>query len=90
MAVIRKLGDRVEKEHDQFLRDTQRIGNKSATMTNSSNPGAASQGSVDFESLVGRSNGAVKADSVIDAVSSWDDDPWGAMLSKEPEVCIKL
>jgi len=25
MGVIRKLGERVEKEHNQFLRDSQRI-----------------------------------------------------------------
>lgn len=86
MAVIRKLGDRVEKEHDQFLRDSQRIGDKSAVASNGTTTGTAPQGSVDFESLVNRSNGAVKPDTVMDAGKSWDDDPWGAIFSSGPEV----
>ncbi|KAF8894414.1 kinase-like domain-containing protein [Infundibulicybe gibba] len=74
MQVIRKLGDRVEKEHDQFLRDSQRLEDRSATATSGS-VGMNQSGTVDFESLVGRANGAaVKADTIIDTNKSWDDD----------------
>jgi SCY1-like protein 2 len=81
MAVIRKLGDRVEKEHNQFLRDSQRLEDRSATAVDGA-PGATSfGGTVDFESLVGRANGAtVKADTVIDN-PSWDDDVWGSIFT---------
>ncbi|KAJ7090230.1 kinase-like domain-containing protein [Mycena belliarum] len=80
MAVIRKLGDRVEEEHKQFLRDSQRLEDRSATATNGG-AGIPTAG-VDFASLVGRANGAtVKADTVLDASQSWDDDPWASMLN---------
>ncbi|KAJ7771771.1 kinase-like domain-containing protein [Mycena metata] len=83
MAVIRKLGDRVEEEHKQFLRDSQRLEDRSATATNGVGGSQAGAGGVDFASLVGRANGAtVKADSVIDtATQSWDDDPWASILN---------
>jgi SCY1-like protein 2 len=82
MAVIRKLGDRVEEEHKQFLRDSQRLEDRSATTVNGAS-GAQLAGSVDFASLVGRANGAtVKADSGTDASNvSWDDDPWASILN---------
>lgn len=88
MSVIRRLGDRVEKEHNQFLRDSQRIEDRSATNTNGVTSPASKSG-VDFESLVGRANGAtVKPDTVIDGDSSkgWDDDVWGTIFSGTPEV----
>lgn len=87
MSVIRRLGDRVEKEHNQFLRDSQRIEDRSATNTNGVTSPAFKSG-VDFESLVGRANGAtVKPDTVIDGDSSkgWDDDVWGTIFSGTPE-----
>ncbi|KAJ6488644.1 kinase-like domain-containing protein [Mycena vitilis] len=82
MAVIRKLGDRVEDEHKQFLRDSQRLEDRSATAVNGAS-GPHPPGGVDFASLVGRANGAtVKADSVVDASkASWDDDPWASILN---------
>ncbi|KAF7338639.1 Protein kinase domain-containing protein ppk32 [Mycena venus] len=81
MAVIRKLGDRVEEEHRQFLRDSQRLEDRSAMAVNGAG-GAATTGSVDFASLVGRANGAtVKADSSVEANVSWDDDPWASILN---------
>ena len=81
MEVIRKLGDRVEKEHDQFLRDSQRIEDRSATPINGITTLPAA-GGVDFESLVGSGNAAtVKADTVIDGSKSWDDDVWGSIFS---------
>ncbi|KAF8163106.1 other/SCY1 protein kinase [Crassisporium funariophilum] len=82
MEVIRKLGQRVEKEHDQFLRDSQRLEDRSATAVEG---GAGINGvtsGVDFESLVGRSNGAtVKADTVMANNASSDDDVWGSIFN---------
>jgi SCY1-like protein 2 len=80
MEVIRKLGQRVEKEHDQFLRDSQRLEDRS-TVTMDGEPGANGNAkSVDFESLVGQANGvAVKADTVMDV--SWDSDVWGSIFN---------
>jgi len=76
MGVIRKLGERVEKEHNQFLRDSQRIEDRSSTADNLQQGTSNASGSVDFESLVGRANGAsVKADTVIDS------NPVGKMMS---------
>ncbi|EKM55637.1 uncharacterized protein PHACADRAFT_95292 [Phanerochaete carnosa HHB-10118-sp] len=86
MEVIKKLGDRVEKEHDQYLRDSQRIEDRSATPINGITTQAVA-GGMDFESLVG-SGGAttVKADTVIDSPKGWDDDVWGSIFNSA-EVC---
>jgi SCY1-like protein 2 len=81
MAVIKKLGDRVQREHDQFLRDAQRIEDRSAFAANAgTSPNFG--GSVDFESLVSRGDGAtVKPDTVIDSTKGWDDDdPWASIF----------
>lgn len=51
-SVIHKLSDRVEKEHSQYLRDSQRNEDRSAVIDPSGNPLPAFGGSVDFESLV--------------------------------------
>ncbi|KAH7889933.1 kinase-like domain-containing protein [Phlebopus sp. FC_14] len=86
MSVIRKLGDRVEKEHNQFLRDSQRIENVSSTVN-----GVASQNlnsGLDFESLVGRANVTVKPDTVIDKTKSWDDDVWGSIFNNPQETDV--
>ncbi|KAJ7197216.1 kinase-like domain-containing protein [Mycena pura] len=81
MAVIRKLGERVEEEHKQFLRDSQRLEDRSATAVNGA-AGMHATSSVDFASLVGRANGAaVKPDSSADTSTSWDDDPWASILN---------
>lgn len=84
MEVIRKLGDRVEKEHNQFLRDSQRIDDRS-TAPDTGNSGAQKlSGGVDFESLVGRANGAtMKADINIE---NGDDDVWGSIFASGSEV----
>lgn len=86
MAVIKKLGDRVEKEHNQFLRDSQRIEDHSATAVNGTANGPTSKGGVDFESLVGGSGaaGTIKADTELNG--NWEDDVWGSILSSGPEV----
>jgi SCY1-like protein 2 len=89
MTVIRKLGDRVEKEHHQFLRDSQRIEDRSSAASNGSsviNGNTAERGPLDFESLVGGSGGAVKADT--NATPNWDDDPWGSILGSNADVRI--
>jgi SCY1-like protein 2 len=87
MAVIKKLGDRVEKEHDQFLRDSQRIEDRSATATNGSLDGPTTRGGMDFETLVGGAGGgSIKADTELDG--NWEDDVWGSILSSNSEVRI--
>ncbi|KAI0030365.1 kinase-like domain-containing protein [Vararia minispora EC-137] len=81
MAVIKKLSERVEREHNQFLRDSQRIEDKSAIQVNGGAPVRAS-GSVDFESLVASTNGAtIKADTTLESNAGWDDDVWGSILA---------
>ncbi|KAI0721613.1 other/SCY1 protein kinase [Cerioporus squamosus] len=88
MDVIKKLGDRVEKEHDQYLRDSQRIEDRSAVngrASLSANP----SGAVDFESLVGNNAAgfAPKADAAsADGTKSWEDDVWGSIFSSGPSV----
>jgi SCY1-like protein 2 len=84
MDVIHRLGDRVQKEHHQFLRDSQRIEDRSTTGNNGITGTSNLGGGVDFENLVSRANGAtVKPDTVID---NWDDDVWGSIFSSRPEV----
>ncbi|KAH9901229.1 kinase-like protein [Cubamyces lactineus] len=86
MEVIKKLGDRVEKEHDQYLRDSQRVEDRSATVTNGMAMGTTSAGgTVDFESLVaGGSGTATKAETTATGSSSWEDDVWGSILTSGP------
>lgn len=92
MAVIKKLGDRVEREHGQFLRDTQRLEDRSTIPA----PGVVSNpvsGEVNFENLVGRGDGVtVKQDTVINGSSKgWDeDDVWGSIFSSDETVSIGL
>lgn len=91
MAAIKKLGDRVQREHDQFLRDSQRIEDRSALAVNgTTTPNLG--GRVNFESLVGGGDGAtVKPDTVIDGNKSWDDDDiWGSIFSDEVRFRFKL
>ncbi|TFY81754.1 hypothetical protein EWM64_g2255 [Hericium alpestre] len=86
MEVIHTLGERVRKEHDQFLRDSQRIEDRSAMGTNGGPAMMTMGNNVDFESLVGGAGGtAVKADTVIDTNGSWDDDVWGSILAPRPD-----
>jgi SCY1-like protein 2 len=80
MAVIKKLGDRVEKEHDQFLRDSQRIEDRSATAISGPMDGLTTRGGMDFETLVGGSGAtSIKADTELNG--NWEDDVWGSILS---------
>ena len=88
MGVIRVLGERVEKEHNQYLRDSQRIEDRSATAVNDASPGTAFNPSVDFASLVGGST-MIKADGTPDPNGGWEDDMWGSILSSSnAEVCL--
>jgi SCY1-like protein 2 len=88
MAVIKKLGDRVEKEHNQFLRDSQRIEDRSATASNGPMDGLKTRGGMDFETLVGGSGPtSIKADTELNG--NWEDDVWGSILSST-EVRILL
>ena len=81
MAVIKKLGDRVEREHLQFLKDSQRIEDKSGTEFGTGSVGGSTNG-VDFASLVaGASTSTVKPDAVVENGKSWDDDVWGTLLN---------
>ncbi len=87
MFVIKKLGDRVEKEHDQFLRDSQRIEDRSVTAVNGSVDGLTTRGGMDFETLVGGAgSGNIKADTELNG--NWEDDVWGSILSSNSEVRI--
>lgn len=91
MAVIKKLGDRVEKEHDQFLRDSQRLEDRSVNSnvqnaTANNNIGFA--GTVDFENLVGGKKDEVPSQQTNGATTSpggksWDDDVWGSIFSDD-------
>lgn len=81
MEVIRKLSDRVEKEHEQHLRDNQRLEDRSAVPVNGG-PLPTVNG-IDFESLVGSSQGtSIKADAILDDVKGWEDDVWGSILNR--------
>ncbi|TDL27250.1 kinase-like protein [Rickenella mellea] len=86
MSVIRKLGERVEREHNQHLRDSQRIEDRSGTNGIVSVPNAGLSGSLDFESLVaGAQNTAVKPDSILENGKGWDDDVWGSIFNSASE-----
>ncbi|KAG6869068.1 hypothetical protein C0993_003388 [Termitomyces sp. T159_Od127] len=80
MEVIKKLGDRVEKEHDQFLRDSQRLEDRSATAVNDG-PARSFAGTVDFESLVVGTN----SKSAQLETTSWDDDVWGSIFNADSD-----
>lgn len=82
MDVIKKLGDRVEREHDQYLRDSQRVEDRSATTANGVANNAATGGAVDFESLIANGSGAApKTSATPDNATSWEDDVWGSIFT---------
>ncbi|KDQ16224.1 hypothetical protein BOTBODRAFT_54054 [Botryobasidium botryosum FD-172 SS1] len=92
MTVIRSLAERVEREHSQHLRDTQRVEDRSAIASgNGSAIGRTAGGSVDFASLVGNkgmpTGGGGLAGSMIAGSSSggtsWEDDVWGSILNPD-------
>ncbi|KAJ3780298.1 hypothetical protein GGU10DRAFT_417412, partial [Lentinula aff. detonsa] len=87
MEVIRKLADRVEKEHHQFLRDSQRLEDRSAIAVDGATVTQSFAGSMDFESLAGGKNGAVQTNATGGSLgstagkTSWDDDVWGSIFN---------
>ena len=82
MQVIKRLGDRVEKEHDQFLRDSQRLEDRSGLSADKTSSINRSPSNMDFESLVGTASAAtVKPDINVDNNTNWDDDVWGSIFS---------
>ncbi|KIK63734.1 hypothetical protein GYMLUDRAFT_40801 [Collybiopsis luxurians FD-317 M1] len=90
MEVIRKLGERVETEHNQFLRDSQRLEDRSAITVGGGTMTQSFTGAVDFESLVGGRNGAVQVNATGGSLgsgagqtSSWDDDIWGSIFTSD-------
>ncbi|EJD05722.1 kinase-like protein [Fomitiporia mediterranea MF3/22] len=88
MAVIKKLGDRVEREHLQHLKDSNRIEDHTSSGTGATANGTTT-GGLDFASLVaGASTSTVKPDAVIENGKSWDDDVWGSLLNdvRSPKV----
>lgn len=89
MAVIRKLGDRVEKEHNQFLRDSQRLEDRSATSPAANGTTSHPVGGMDFASLVGGASTAGAAAVAAPAANdpSWEDDVWGSLLNDGAQVC---
>ncbi|XP_006458297.1 hypothetical protein AGABI2DRAFT_199815 [Agaricus bisporus var. bisporus H97] len=84
MSVIKKLGERVQREHDQFLRDAQRIEDRSSTAVNG--VGQPLPVTVDFESLVGnpRGGGTNVQNSAAGDTASWDDDVWSSIFTDNP------
>ena len=82
MSVIKKLSERVEREHLQFLKDSQRIEDKSGTGNGTAANGSGTTNGIDFASLVaGATTSIVKPDAVIENGKSWDDDVWGSLLN---------
>lgn len=87
MSVIKTLSDRVEREHLQHLKDSQRVEDRSVTSASASQVGNGGTGGLDFASLVaGAKNTSVKPDTVVDNGKSWDDDVWGSILGAN-DVC---
>lgn len=86
MIVIRKLAERVEKEHNQFLRDSQRLEDRSGTagVNGGQTPAASFAGNVDFASLVGgkAGNGSAAPGGTGEG-SNWDDDVWGSIFNDD-------
>lgn len=80
MDVIKTLGARVEKEHVQFLKDSQRIEDRSAVNGFSSVP-ASMGANVDFESLVSSTKSHGTTNSILSDKNGTDDDIWGSILS---------
>lgn len=100
MAVIKKLGDRVEKEHNQYLRDSQRHEDRSAMTVNGTATSSFNQ-PVDFASLVAGANasgaslsanhtGAITPSANGGGDIDWGDDVWGSILASPGEVSIYL
>ncbi|KAF8495373.1 kinase-like domain-containing protein [Gautieria morchelliformis] len=84
MNVIRNLGTRVEKEHMQYLKDSQRLEDRSGGVGESGSTPAHGSTGVDFESLVGGASSANTKSTTLDSGSQGWDDVWGSILADTP------
>ncbi|CAE6475782.1 unnamed protein product [Rhizoctonia solani] len=96
MQVIKSLSERIEKEHAQHLRDSQRVEDRSAIALN--NSVSTTVASVDFHSLVSGGRSPSAAPGTITPIANgsntptpapttgngWDDDMWESMLNSAP------
>ncbi|QRV75342.1 SCY1-like protein 2 [Ceratobasidium sp. AG-Ba] len=95
MTVIRALSERIEKEHAQHLRDSQRVEDRSAISPNGS-ANVTSPTAVDFHSLVGGGRSPSTGPGAVTPIANgsttptpapangWDDDLWGSILGPTP------
>lgn len=81
------LGERIEREHSQYLRDSQRIEDKSSIPVNGTTPSVSVP--LDFESLVGGGKSPLPTTSSLPSTPgtsstavkpNWEDDVWGSIL----------
>lgn len=94
MHVIRALGERVEREHSQHLRDAQRIEDRSGMSTSAGGTPTpfASHAPADFETLVGggaaraTAAGAGAGAAAPASQSSLEDDIWGSILNSSVSI----
>ena len=86
ISVLKKLGERVEREHTQHLRDSQRIEDGSTANTNGTLSNTEMGAGLDFESLVGRSSNIIKPDIMDGSGLQDDDDVWGSILGATSQV----
>lgn len=80
MSVIRRLSERVEKEHDQYLRDSQRIEDRSAVGIAGITDTKFHAGQMEFESLIGSNSAKITREA------TWGDEPddiWGSIFKDD-------
>ncbi|KZO99308.1 kinase-like protein [Calocera viscosa TUFC12733] len=89
MKVIRLLGDRVEREQSQHLREHQRIEQQTSGGTSIGQPSFGTNGELNFEDLVAGGASSKPAIAVNGATStqhstaSWDEvDPWDSIFAE--------
>lgn len=88
--MIRALAERVEREHGQHLRDSQRVEDRSALATNDG-MSATISGGLDFESLVGGGARHPKRAEVPESGSAgWEEDVWGSMLGADVSLLLTI
>jgi SCY1-like protein 2 len=77
-------GTRVEKEHMQYLKDSQRLEDRSGGVSEYGSTLAHGSTGVDFESLVGGVSSANTISTTSDSDSQGLDDVWGSILADTP------
>ena len=90
--MIKTLGERAEREHSQYLRDSQRIEDRSSGFDVASSNGVPKLGgTVDFQTLVAGPVMSMASSSGLGTSTttgvngatkptSWEDDMWGSIL----------